>query len=102
MFRASVYKTIVFTTALLCLLSFANAEQFAAQNAKEVTHYSGSEDFIGSRNTTDDSADIPQNELAVTVQYSKSTASFNEVPSAFQQLYTLQDIRGPPATAFLI
>jgi hypothetical protein len=100
-FRASVYKTIVFTTTLLCLLSFGNAEHFAAQSAKEVTQYSGSEDFVGSRNTSDDSADIPHNECTISVRYKKSAASSNDVPSALQQIYTLHDIRGPPAITSL-
>lgn len=96
-FRSAVYKAFVFTTAVLCLLSFANAEHLSLQSAKEVTHYTGDDDFICSRTASDDRADMPQGEVAIALlqsQYSVPSLEERPVP---QQRYTLHDIRGPPA-----
>ncbi len=107
MFRASVvnvsvYGAVVFTTAVLCLFSFANAENFSPQYAKEITHYWAGEDFICSRNATDDVTGIPQNTVATTVLVWQFIAIPQEVIPALQNCHTLNDIRGPPAPASLL
>lgn len=101
-FRSAVYKALVFTTALLCLLSFANAEHFAPKNAEEITHYSGDDSFICSRTTSDDRSDIPQSEFVIAVLHVPAPAISQSVLPALQQSYTLHDIRGPPVLASLI
>lgn len=100
-FRSAVYKALVFTTALLCLLSFANAEHFSPQNAKEVTHYTGDDDFICSRTASDDRSDMPQAEVTIALLRSQYAVPSLEVLPALRQSYTLHDIRGPPAAASL-
>jgi hypothetical protein len=97
-----VYKAAVFSAAVLCFLSFANAQNFAQQNAKEVTHYSGSDDFICPRNTADDLSDLPQVSNVVLAQPSQLMLSSQAVLPALQKCYTLNDIRGPPVIVSLI
>lgn len=102
MLRSAAYKFLVFTTALLCVLSFANAETFAQQNANEVTHYLSDGDFLCSRYATDDRADIPQNDFDLTFLRLHFGKISQQVLPALQQCYTLHDIRGPPAISSLI
>lgn len=101
-FRSAAYRIFVLTTALLCLLSFANAEHFSPQNAKEVTHYSGDDDFICSRNASDDRSDMAHGDVVVAVLRPQYVIPSLEVLPALRQSYTLHNIRGPPATASLI
>lgn len=101
-FRSAVYRAIVFTTALLCFLSFASAEQFAPHSAGEVKHYTGDDDFICSRNASDDRSDVLQNDVDIAVLHFQYFVIPKEVTFSTPHSYSLPAIRGPPAIASLI
>jgi hypothetical protein len=83
--------------ALLCLISFANADYFAPQGADEVTHYSATDDFICSRATSDDRADIPSQEIVTSAHPRCSSPALYPVHPVFSQRSTSWKIRGPPS-----
>jgi len=97
-----MYRVVVFATAVLCLLAFANSPSFALQSAQEVTHYSAAEDFLCSRNTGDDLTGISQDTVTTAVPGWQLVVVRQEVRLDLQNCYTLNDIRGPPSPASLI
>jgi hypothetical protein len=83
--------------ALLCLVSFANAEYFAPQSAEEVTHYSATDNFICSRETSDDRADMSGQQTLASAQLQSSSPSLDPLHTVFSQRSTSWKIRGPPS-----
>ena len=102
MFRSAVYKAIIFTTALLCLLSFSDVGHLSAEIAKEVTHYMGDDHAVCSRTTLDDHSDLPQREVVFIVPRSRLVVAVQEIFPAYEKATTHHEIRGPPAIASLI
>ena len=101
MFKTSVYKAIVFATALFSLLSFSNAEQFSLTALEEVTHYAADDDFIGCRSSHDDNTDVPCHSLPDTTPTPDAVPVSTRVVAVESPCYTLHDIRGPPSIAVI-
>ncbi|HDZ07922.1 hypothetical protein [Pseudohongiella sp.] len=99
---SAVYRAIAFTTALLCVVSFANAESVSPQPSKQVTHFFGGDEAICARFELDDVESITYPDVVSVVTPTQFTAVPQQVLPALQQCFTLHDIRGPPATKSLI
>lgn len=99
---STVYRAIAFTTALLCLVSFASAESVSLQPSKEVTHLFGDEPTICARFDFDEFEGINYLEVVSCVTPTQFTAVPRQVLPALQQCFTLHDIRGPPPIKSLI
>lgn len=101
MSSSMVYKTIAFTTAFFCLLSFAHAENLASLNVEEVAHYSGDGNLICFRTHSDDRSDIPSSEIVIADPRFLLLVAAQDLTPAYQQSTTHHEIRGPPAIVSL-
>lgn len=102
MFRTTVTKVIVFTTTLLCLLSFAHVGDLTPQNGKEITYYAGDGDFFCSRTAPEDHSEIPQSEVHIAAPRALPEVVVQVLDSTYQQSKTHNEIRAPPAIVSLI
>ena len=93
---SAVYRAIAFTTALLCVVSFANAESVSPQSSKQVTHLLDGEQAICARFDLDELEGITYLEIVSAAPQAQFSAMLQQVLPALQQCFTLHDIRAPP------